>query len=38
MLSYVLSGDNQKIKEATNVLKVYTKSVNCVGPLALIIS
>ncbi|CAK60429.1 unnamed protein product (macronuclear) [Paramecium tetraurelia] len=38
MLTFVLSGDNEKIKEATRVLKVYTKSVNCVGPLALIIS
>lgn len=37
MLGNVLSGDNAKIMEATKVLKVYTKSVNCVGPLALII-
>lgn len=38
MLTFVLSGDNQKIMEATRILKVYTKTVNCIGPLALIIS
>ncbi len=37
-MGYVLSGDNVKIQEATKVLKVFTKKLESVAPLAQILS